>query len=82
LEASLDRRLSPLEKRLSSREYLEGRFTAGDIVMSTALRELIGSGVLARYPALPAYVERCTQRPAFGRALEAQMKPFRESAAA
>jgi glutathione S-transferase len=82
LAADLDRRLAPLETRLSTREYLEGRFTAGDIVMSTALRELGDSGVLARYPALDAYVARCTARPAFARALEAQMKPFRESAAA
>lgn len=82
LEASLDRRLAPLEKRLSSRDYLENRFTAGDIVMCTALRELVAQGELARYPALTAYVERCTARPAFTKALEAQMKPFRESAAA
>lgn len=84
LEAALDRRLAPLEKRLSDRDYLEDRFTAGDIIMSTALRELMnfGRGALARYPALTAYVERCTARPAFARALEAQMEPFRETAAA
>jgi len=84
LQASLDRRLAPLEERLSGRDYLEARFTAGDIIMSTALRELMsfGRGALARYPALTAYVERCTARPAFARALEAQMKPFRETAAA
>jgi glutathione S-transferase len=84
LEAAMDRRLAPLEQRLSDRDYLEDRFTAGDIIMSTALRELIsfGGGALERYPALSAYVERCTARPAFTRALEAQMKPFRESAAA
>ncbi|WP_193368166.1 glutathione S-transferase family protein [Pelagibius marinus] len=82
LETALDGRLTPLEKRLAGREYLEDRFTAGDIVMSTALRELDQSGALARYPALLAYVERCTARPAFARALEAQMKVFRENAAA
>jgi glutathione S-transferase len=82
LEADLDRRLAPLEQRLSSREFLEDRFTAGDIVMSTALRELSGPGALARYPALTAYVKRCTDRPAFKKALDAQLKPFRENAAA
>lgn len=82
LVADLDRRLAPLEERLSSRDYLEDRFTAGDIVMSTALRELIDCGALARYPALEAYVARCIARPAFKAALEAQMKPFRENAAA
>lgn len=82
LEATLDRRLTPLEKRLAGRDYLEERFTAGDIIMSTALRELHQFGTLSRYPALTAYVERCTARPAFARALEAQMKVFRENAAA
>lgn len=82
LEGALDRRLAPLAQRLGSQDYLEAHFSAGDILMSTALRELIGCGVLARYPVLAAYVERCTQRPAFARALEAQMKPFRENAAA
>jgi glutathione S-transferase len=79
---ALDRRLSALEQRLAGQDFLEDRFTAGDIIMSTTLRELTRSGVLARYPALVAYVERCTARPAFARALEAQMKPFRDNAAA
>lgn len=82
LETTLDRRLAPLEKRLAGREYLEERFTIADIIMTTTLREVDHSGVLARYPALTAYVERCTARPAFARALEAQMKAFRENAAA
>lgn len=82
LEDALDRRLAPLERRLAKQDYLEERFTAGDLVMSTALREAIAFASLTRYPALAAYVERCTVRPAFARALEAQMKPFREHAAA
>lgn len=82
LEAALDRRLAPLEKRLAGQDYLEDRFTAGDIIMSTALRELAQDGHLARYKALTAYVERCAARPAFKRALEAQMKPFLEHDAA
>lgn len=82
LEAALDRKLAPLEKRLAGRDYLEDRFSASDIIMSTTLREIVRCGVLGRYPALTAYVQRCTERPAFARALEAQMKPFRENAAA
>ncbi len=82
LEAALNSRLAPLEKRLAGQDYLEKDFSAGDIVMSTALRELDHFGALTGYPALSAYVERCTQRPAFARALEAQRKPFRENAAA
>lgn len=82
LEEALNRRLAPLERRLGEQDFLEERFTAGDLIMSTALREVIAFASLARYPALAAYVERCTARPAFKRALEAQMKPFRENAAA
>ncbi|MEO3430577.1 glutathione S-transferase family protein [Pelagibius sp. CAU 1746] len=82
LEETLDRKLSPLQQRLAAQDYLEKDFSAADIIMSTALRELAHFGTLAGYPALAAYVERCTQRPAFVRALDAQMKPFRENAAA
>lgn len=50
--------------------------------MTTVLRELVDSGILARYPSLDAYRRRGEARPAFGRALEAQMKVFRENAPA
>ncbi len=73
-------RLDALAKALGDKPYLDGdRFTAGDLMMTTVLRilpELLGDGRLA------AYVERCVARPAFGRALEAQMQPFRENAPA
>jgi glutathione S-transferase len=82
LDATLDRRLAPLQARLSGQDYLEGRFTAADIIMSTSLRELAQDGHLAPYPALTAYVARCIARPAFERALAAQMKPFLENDAA
>lgn len=82
LEAVLDRRLAPLETRLSGQDYLEDRFSAADIIMSTSLRELAQDGHLAPYPALIAYVARCAARPAFERALAAQMKPFLETDAA
>jgi len=65
---------------LGGKLYLEDRFTAGDLMMTTVLRELVDSGVLARFPVLDAYRRRCESRPAFGRALEAQMQPFRENA--
>jgi glutathione S-transferase len=63
---------------LGDKDYLEGRFTAGDLIMATVLRELVDSGVLAQFPTLDAYRQRCVARPAFGRALEAQLRPFRE----
>jgi glutathione S-transferase len=46
------------------------------------LRELTRSGVLANFPVLDAYLRRCEARPAFTRALDAQMQPFLENAPA
>jgi glutathione S-transferase len=82
VEAMLSRRLASLSASLGGKDYLEGRFTAGDIVMTTVLRELVDCGALSQFPILDAYRRRCEARPAFGRALEAQMQPFRENAPA
>ncbi len=81
-EAMLNGRLAALSAWLAGKDHLEGRFTAGDLIMTTVLRELVDSGALSRFPILDAYRRRCEARPAFGRALEAQMKPFRENAPA
>jgi glutathione S-transferase len=82
IEALLHSRLASLSTWLEGTEYLEGRFTAGDLIMTTVLRELVNSGTLTKFPALDAYRQRCEARPAFGRALEAQLKVFRENAPA
>lgn len=79
-DAMIDGRLASLAAWLGDKDYLEGRFTAGDLIMTTVLRELVDCGVLARFPTLDAYVRRCEARPAFGRAMEAQMRTFRENA--
>ena len=67
-----------LARALGDKPYLDGeRFTAGDLMMTTVLRivpELVPD---AR---LKAYVERCTSRPAFQRAYDAQMGDFRAAA--
>ena len=81
-ESLLNRRLEPLSAWLDGKDYLEGRFTAGDLMMTAVLRELVASGTLARFPVLDAYRKRCEARPAFGRALEAQMQVFRDNAPA
>lgn len=70
-------RLKRLSDWLGDKAYLEGEFSAGDLMMACVLREIAGSPHLAAFPALEAYCERCLARPAFGRALEAQMKHFR-----
>lgn len=76
--AALDRRLVGLRDWLGDKDYLEGRFTAGDILMACVLRELVETDAFQRFPTLGAYVRRCEARPAFQRALEAQMRTFRE----
>ncbi len=80
--AMIDQRLAALSEALGDKPYLEGRFTAGDLIMTTVLRELVDDGVLANFPNLDAYRARCEARPAFARAMEAQLAPFRENAPA
>jgi glutathione S-transferase len=76
VEQALRRRLTDVATWLGDREYLEGRFTAGDLMMTTVLRILRHTDVLDAYPTLKAYKERCEARPAFQRALAAQLEPF------
>ena len=72
----LDRRLTALATWLGDKQHLEERFTAGDLMMTTVLRELVDSGTLLRYPTLDAYRLRCEARPAFAAALSGQMAAF------
>ncbi|MEO6387764.1 MAG: glutathione S-transferase family protein [Croceibacterium sp.] len=75
-------RLGELSARLSEAEWLDGDFTAGDLLMVEVLRRLAGSGLLEEYPNLLAYVARGEARPAFKRAYAAQRKVFTEGQAA
>ena len=71
-------RLGSLAAALGDKPYLDGeRFTAGDLMMATVLRIV---PPLVDDPRLSAYVERCTARPAFRRALDAQMGDFKQAA--
>jgi len=79
--AFLRRRLGSLSTALGDKPYLDGnRFTAGDLVMSTVLRILRYTDIVTSDPRLAAYLERCTARPAFQRALDAQLGDFRQAA--
>lgn len=80
--AMVDGRLAALSAWLGDRDYLEDCFTAGDLMMTCVLRELVDCGALEAFANLDAYRQRCEARPAFGRALEAQLKTFRENAPA
>jgi glutathione S-transferase len=71
--------LSALSNALGDKPYLaDGRFTAGDLMMTTVLRIL--PDVVAKYPRLADYVARCTARPAFEQALRAQLGDFKQAA--
>ena len=75
----MNKKLDAVAKKLGDKPFLDGeRFTAGDLMMSTVLR--FHSDVPKRDPRLAAYIDRCTARPAFKRALNAQLSDFREAA--
>jgi len=77
----VQKRLSALSKSLGDKLYLDGdRFTAGDLMMTTVLRILKHTDIVTSEKRLAAYVERCTARPAFKRAFDAQIGDFREAA--
>jgi len=67
------KRLAELSRRLGDRDWLDGAFSAGDLVMVGVLRRLHRSGLLNEFPNLAAYVARGEARPAFKRAFEAQL---------
>jgi glutathione S-transferase len=73
-------RLDVLAKCLGQREYLEDRFTAGDLLMTTVLRILHNTTLVSDIPALDAYRKRCEARPAFQKALADQLAPFAKNA--
>src|SRR5262245_7782526 len=77
----VQRRLSSLSRSLGDKPFLDGdRFTAGDLLMSTVLRILKHTDIVTSDQRLAAYIDRCTARPAFKRALDAQVGDFREAA--
>jgi glutathione S-transferase len=77
----VQKRLAALSKALRDKPYLDGdRFTAGDLMMTSVLRILQHTDLVASDERLAAYVARCTARPAFERALAAQIRDFRAAA--
>jgi glutathione S-transferase len=67
------KRLAELSRHLGDCDWLDGAFSAGDLVMVGVLRRLQRSGLLNEFPNLAAYVARGEARPAFKRAFEAQL---------
>ena len=69
-------RLEQLSSRLGDAEWLEGAFSAGDLLMVAVLFRSKASGILDEYPNLSAYAARGEARPAFKRAFAAQLAVF------
>ena len=75
-------RLAALSDWLTGRDYLEDRFTAGDLLMTTVLRGLRHTDLVSQMPVLEAYRLRCEARPAFQKAMGDHMAPFARNAPA
>lgn len=76
-EDMVKKRLADLAERLRGRDWLEDRFTAGDLMMATVLRILRHTNLVTSDPALAPYLARCEARPAFQKALADQLASFK-----
>jgi glutathione S-transferase len=76
IEDRVRARLGELSDRLGRADWLDGAFSAGDLLMVHVLRRLEGSGLLEEYPNISAYVARGAARPAYQRAFAAQLAVF------
>ena len=79
LENNIRKRLRELSAYLGHADWLDGCFTAGDLMMASVLLRLKGSGLLEEHPNLSAYLARAEARPAFQRAFAAQLAVFKAS---
>jgi glutathione S-transferase len=82
VEQAAKSRLTALADRFNGRDYLEDRFTAADILMTTVLRALRHTDLLAQIPPLDAYRQRCEARPAFQKAMADHLAPSAKNAPA
>jgi len=73
--------LAQLSAHLRDGDWLDGAFSAADIMMIHVLRRLESSGILPEYPTVSAYIERGKARPAYKRAFEAQLAVFTAASA-
>ena len=79
IEDRIRARLDELSARLGDSEWLDGAFSAGDLMMVMVLRRLDGMGIREEYPNLSAYVARGEARPAYKRAFAAQLAVFTDT---
>jgi glutathione S-transferase len=76
LDERVRKRLGELSRRLGDSDWLDGEFSAGDLLMANVLRRPAGSEFVPEFPNLAAYVARGEARPAFKRAFDAQHAVF------
>lgn len=76
VEDRIRAKLTDLSRRLGHADWLDGGFSAGDLMTADVLRRLGGSGLLEEFPNLAAFVARAEARPAFRRAFDAQRAFF------
>jgi glutathione S-transferase len=81
LDDRIRSRLDDLAARLGDSDWLDGEFSAADLLMVTVLRRLESSGILEGYPTLADYIARGEARPAYKRAFAAQYAVFENSEA-
>ena len=72
------KRLEPAAAYLDGKEWLEGEFSAGDLIMVSVLRIFMRTDLTADFPSLVDYVARGDARPAFQRALASQLADFED----
>jgi glutathione S-transferase len=77
IDGRVRERLGQLSRHLGAADWLDGEFSAGDLLMATVLLRVRSSGLLDEYPNLAAYLARGMDRPAFRRAFYAQLLVFK-----
>jgi glutathione S-transferase len=78
-EGMVKKRLADLAERLRGRDWLENRFTVGDLIMATVLRILRHTDLVTSDPTLAPYLARCEARAAFQKALADQLASFKDT---
>jgi len=81
VEERIKARLGRVSNALADRDWLDGDFSAGDLMMASVLIRLKSSGLLNTFPNLVEYLARCEARPAYERAFAAQLAVFLASEA-
>ena len=79
VENRVRNRLAQLSAHLGHAEWLDGAFSAGDLMMVSVLLRLKSSGILGEFPNLASYVARGERRPGYKRAFAAQLAVFTDS---